>query len=258
MRRQFLILWLLAVAFVMPLCAQDNSTEKDKRMSNTFLRDPGYGSRVNFGVTFAPTITWMYPHTKGYESNGALMGLRYGVNLNINLTKRKNFYFSTGLFAEHCGGKMKFLDNMTIDSSVFDSIPTQRNYRSIYLTIPTGVTLKTNSINNFYICGNLGLMHGFNLRSTSVDSYLIGEEEELWSREEKVSQEATLFKETVYVGAGFEYAVTPKMRAGVMLNYVHALTNYFKGPGLAQNSYSKVDQKANLGYVEIALNINFF
>lgn len=254
-----MILWLLAVVFVMPLCAQDNPTDNNKRMSSTYIKDPGNGSRINFGITFAPTITWMYPHTQGYESNGALMGLRYGVNLNINLTKRKNYYFSTGLFAEHCGGKMKFLDNVT-KSELFDldSIPTQRDYRSIYLTIPTGVTLKTNSINNFFVCGNLGLMHSFNLRASNVDSYLFGEDEELWSRQEQMSQEATLFKETAYVGLGFEYSVTPKMRAGLMLNYVHSLTNYFKGPGLAQNSYSKVDQKANLGYVEIALNINFF
>lgn len=48
------------------------------------------------------------------------------------------------------------------------------------------------------------------------------------------------------------------MRAGVMVNYVQSFTNYFKGKGKAQNSLSKLDQRANLGCVEIALNINFF
>ena len=48
------------------------------------------------------------------------------------------------------------------------------------------------------------------------------------------------------------------MRAGVMLNYAQTFSNYFKGKGKAQNSLSKLDQRANLGYVEIALNINFF
>lgn len=246
------------VAFAWGACAQEINNDRSARMSSTFLKDPGYGSRINFGVTFAPTISWMYPHTEGYERNGAIMGMRYGFNLNVNLTQRKNFYFSTGIFAEHSGGKMKFLDIIPIWSLniLADSIPTQRTYRSIYLTIPTMITMKTNSINNFYICGNAGLMHSFKLYSSNTDSYLFGTE--LWSREKQVSEETALFKESFILGVGFEYSVTPTMRAGVMVNYVQSFTNYFKGKGKAQNSLSKLDQRANLGRVEIALNINFF
>jgi hypothetical protein len=185
------------------------------------------------------------------------MGMRYGVNLNINLTPRKNFYFSTGLFGEHCGGKMKFLDNVPIGSLVIaDSTLTRRTYRTIYLTVPTMITMKTNSINNFYITGNLGLLHSFNLYSTNTDSYLF--DEELWTREKHTSEETAFMKEAFIAGVGFEYSVTPTMRAGLMVNYVQSFTNYFKGKGKAQNSLSRLDQRANLGCVEIALNINFF
>lgn len=255
--KKSILLSVIMVALVWGVCAQDTTKRKAQRLSSTFIKDPGFGSPINFGVTFAPTISWMYPHTEGYDKNGVIMGLKYGVNLNINLTKRKNFYFATGIFAEHCGGKMKFLDNIPFGSLfTADSTPTQRTYRSIYLTIPTGILLKTHSINNFYICGNLGFLHGFNLNATSTDSYLI--DGELWSREKRDSQEAALFKEAFFAGVGFEYSVTPTMRAGLMLNYTQSLTNYFKGKGRAQNSLSKLDQRANLGYVEIALNINFF
>lgn len=237
--------------------AQESPETKAQRPSSTYLKDPGFGSRLNFGITFAPAFGWMYDHTAGYEKDGVVMGMRYGVNLNVNLTPRKNFYFSTGLFAEHCGGKMRFLDNIPVgELGIADSTPTQRTYRSIYLTIPTMITMKTNSINNFYICGNVGLLHGFNLKATQADSYIIGDE--LWSREKKDSQEAALLKEAFIAGVGFEYAVTATMRAGVTVNYVQGVTNYFKGKGKAQNSLTKVDQRANLGYVEIALNINFF
>lgn len=228
------------------------------KMSPTYIKDPGFGSIVNFGITFAPNIGWMYDHTAGYEKNGVVMGMRYGVNLNLNLTKRKNFYFSTGLFGEHCGGKMQFIDNIPIGSTwIADSTLTHRTYRSIYLTIPTGITMKSNSFSNFYVCGNVGLSHSFNLNATNTDSYLF-DDGELWSREKKDSDEAALFKESFFVGLGMEYAVTPNMRAGVMINYVQSITNYFKGKGKAQNGYSGLDQRANLGYVEIALNINFF
>ena len=259
MKKKIIVLaWMLcAGAMVLNAQTYGNDADPTPKMSSTFIKDPGFGGRVNFGVTFAPTINWMYPHTEGYDKNGVIAGMRYGVNVNINLTERKNFYFSTGLFPEHAGGKMKFLDNIPIGSFlVADSVPTQRTYRSIYLTIPTMVTLKTNSINNFFICGNAGLLHSFNLNATATDSYMIGTE--VWSRERKDSQEAALFKEAFIAGVGFEYSVTENMRAGLMVNYVQSFTNYFKGKGKAQNSLSKLDQRANLGYVEIALNINFF
>ena len=133
MKRQITVLLLIALVFTVSAVAQDQpgTTIPKSQMSSTFVKDPGFGSRVNFGVTFAPTIEWMYPHTEGYEKNGVIMGMRYGINLNVNLTERKNFYFSTGVFAEHCGGKMKFLDNVPVGSlGIADSTLTQRTYRS--------------------------------------------------------------------------------------------------------------------------------
>ncbi|MBR3559647.1 MAG: hypothetical protein IKN78_12375 [Bacteroidales bacterium] len=257
MKKILLLSTILLTTLWGSVYAQETVVPKAGRPSATYLKDPGFGSRLNFGVTFAPAFDWMYDHTVGYEKDGIVMGMRYGVNLNVNLTPRKNFYFSTGLFVEHCGGKMRFLDNIPVGSlGIADSTQTQRTYRSIYLTIPTMITMKTNSINNFYVCGNLGLMHSFNLKATQEDSYLLGDE--LWSREKKDSQEAALLKESFIAGVGFEYAVTPTMRAGVMINYVQGVTNYFKGKGKARNGLTHVDQRANLGYVEIALNINFF
>ena len=263
MKKGKVFIAVLALMMCFSNAYSQDEAQKSKRMSATYIKDPGMGGRLNYGITFAPTFNWMYDHTEGYSKNGVVLGLRYGVNLNINLTERKNFYFSTGLFLEHCGGKMKFLDNIPFGTlGIADSTETQRTYRSLYLTIPTGITLKSNSINNFYVCGNAGLFHSFNLKATNMDSYTIENkasgEKELWTRQKVGSQEASFLKEAFYLGVGFEYAVTQSMRAGVMINYAQTFTNYFKGAGKAQNGLSKVDQRANLGYVEIALNINFF
>ena len=257
MKKTVLLAVIMTVALLGAAYAQENTEKRGKRPSATFIKDPCQGSRLNFGLTFAPSFGWMYPSTAGYEKDGIVMGARYGVNLNVNLTEKKSYYFSTGLFVEHCGGKMRFLDRIPIGSLVIaDSTLTKRTYRSIYLTIPTAITLKTGSINNFFVCGNLGLLHSFNMKSTNTDSYII--DNELWSRQKQDSQEAAMLKESLIAGVGFEYSVTPNMRAGVMVNYVHGITNYFKGKGKAQNGLSGADQRAKLGYVEIALNINFF
>ena len=271
MKKKMLLLTVMVCASMMILNAQNDNVNGNKsrdrtqtqnpyqnpRMSSTYIKDPCNGSRLNFGITFGQAFDWMYDHTEGYEKNGVVIGLRYGLNLNVNLTKKKSFYFSTGIFVEHRGGKMEFLDNIPIGTFVIaDSTLTQRTYRSTYLTIPTMITLKTGSINNFFICGNAGLLHSFNLKASNIDSYLIGNE--TWSRQRVTSEEAALLRESFIAGLGFEYSVTRNMRAGLMVNYIQGITNYFKGKGMAQNSLSKVDQRANLGCVEIALNINFF
>lgn len=259
MKKRMLLLAVMVCASVMILDAQNDNVNgnKNARMSSTYIKDPCNGGRINFGITFGQAFDWMYDHTEGYEKNGIVIGLRYGLNLNINLTKKKSFYFSTGIFVEHRGGKMEFLDNIPIGNYfIAENTHTQRTYRATYLTIPTMITLKTGSINNFFICGNAGLFHSFNLKASNIDSYLIGDE--TWSRQRVPSDEAALLRESFIVGLGFEYSVTRNMRAGLTINYIQGITNYFKGKGMAQNGFSKVDQRANLGCVEIALNINFF
>ena len=181
MKKTILLLAVIVCAGTMMLSAQDVNKSKKPRMSSTYIKDPCNGGRINFGVTFGQAFDWMYDHTEGYKKNGIVIGLRYGLNLNINLTHKKSFYFSTGFFVEHRGGKMEFLDNIPFGSLIIaDSTHTQRTYRATYLTIPTMITLKTGSINNFFICGNAGLLHSFNIKASNIDSYTIGNE--VWSR----------------------------------------------------------------------------
>lgn len=276
MKKKMLLLIVMVCASVMILNAQNNNVNGNKnrhrnqtqsqvqnpyqnpRMSSTYIKDPCNGGRINLGITVAPSFDWMYDHTEGYQKNGVALGLRYGLNLNINLTKKKSFYFSTGIFAEHRGGKMEFLDNIPVEALgiIASNTHTQRTYRSIYLTIPTMITLKTGSINNFFICGNAGLLHSLNLKASNIDSYLWGGE--VWSRQRVLSEEAALLRESFIAGLGFEYSISRNTRVGLSVNYIQGITNYFKGKGKAQNSLTKVDQRANLGCVEVALNINFF
>ena len=76
------------------------------------IKDDGLGHKINFGFSFAPTIDWMFPATTGFERSGGSLGMRYGLNINVNLTQRKNYYVSTGFMIEQLGGKMKFIDNI--------------------------------------------------------------------------------------------------------------------------------------------------
>ena len=260
MKRTILLFTILCFALVVPTFAQQSRTprtpHKPRHVYPAGLnKDNGEGARINFGLAFAPSFDWMYTKTPGHERDGIVAGIRYGIPINVNLTKGKNYYVSTGIFLEHIGGKLALSDSVILPNIGGTVADIHRTYRAMYLTIPVGVTLKTNSINNFYVCGNAGLYNSLLLRSSHVDGCILGDE--LWSRERQPYDKAFVLKEAFYAGMGFEYAVTPKMRAGIMANYVHSLTNFFKGRDQAYNSVLKVNPKAQIGYFELAIHINF-
>lgn len=255
------ILFLLAVigfAMVMNLSAQRvRPPRNDFAPRPVFIKDNCEGARINFGLAFAPTFDWMYTKTNGYSRDGVLVGMRYGVPLNINLTRRKFYYLSTGVFAEQLGGKLSLRDKVVLpDVGETANTEIHRTYRATYLTIPVGITLKSRSLRNFFVCGNAGIYNSLLLNANNTDACLLGGE--MWSREKHQYTEAATIRESAYAGLGFEYSVTPTMRAGIMANYVHTFTNFFKGRGQAYNDVLMVDPKANFGCFELELHINFF
>lgn len=252
--------YLLGTLFILFLFTQAFAQQPQPFVS----KDNGEGAKLNIGICFAPTFNWMYPGIESYQPAGVVTNYRTGINLNINLTHGKNFYVSTGIQFEQLGGKMSFRDKIDIPGiTITDGTQIIRTYRAQYLTIPTAITLKTNSIHDFYVCGNIGLYNSLLLKAYNIDKYFFspdGNEEnrEYWSRERKPSKETSIFKQSAFAGIGLEYAVTKNFRTGLYINYAYTYTNYFKGRGEAQNSLTHEKLKAKLGYLEIALNINFF
>lgn len=227
--------------------------------------------RVIFGVTFGPSFNWMNwknhkAAPEGYERSypgGMKLGLRYGVNLDVDLNKKKTFYVSTGLLIEHTGGSLHFNDNISLVDKTLDSTTIDRKYKSIYFTIPTGITFRTPSFNHFIICGNIGLYHSFNLYSRYQSRFQINpnasdtDKESInyvttdWLKDNEVS----LFKESIYAGIGAEYVIKKNLKAKLYINYAQSLNNYFSKN--AENSATHVKEKAAIGTVEILLGIYF-
>ncbi|MCR4964209.1 MAG: outer membrane beta-barrel protein [Bacteroidales bacterium] len=229
-----------------------------------FEKDDGYGSKLNIGICFAPSFSWLYPKTVGYERNGAVLHFRTGINLNINLTERKNFYFTTGVYYERLGGKLTYVDNVEIPGLIITpGTTTNRTYTTQYITVPLGVTMKTNPAHNFSFCGNVGIYNSLLIGATNRDGYFFmsgeaGEEPELWERQKSKYNECSLLKEAIYGGIGAEYSITQNTRVSLYINYAHTVTNFFKGRGQAVNSMTGESLKSKMGYIEIVGGVNFF
>lgn len=248
---------------------QQDPKEKPKHQTDHY--NELEARRVVFGITFGPSFNWMnWKNHKdapmGYERSShesMKLGLRYGINLDIDLTKTKNYYVSTGLLIEHTGGCLNFNDDIRLVEKILENTNIDRKYKSIYFTIPTAITLKTPSFNRFIIGGNIGLYHSFNLYSRYQSRFQIDptaretDKETInyvttdWAKDNEVA----LFKESVFAGLGFEYVIKRHFKCKLYINYAQSLNNYFSKN--AKNSRTLVQERAAIGTVELLFGLSF-
>jgi hypothetical protein len=216
------------------------------------------GKRVSIGISIGPSMDWFAPRTDGYEKDGTMLGFRYGIPLDINLTKSTNFYFSTGIKFAHTGGMLRFNDVFIIDeNNIFEAIR-HRKYNAMYVALPTGVKLKTPTFNNFVIGGHLGLEHGISLSSKKLDELDVTIlDTKLTAKDEKKSKytDGYMFRESLYAGLGLEYIIKDSFRVNFYVNYNYTLNNFFKKGSV--NEVSRYQEKANLHGVEFLLGFSF-
>lgn len=278
-----IVCFICMIALVSCAFAQDyysngkstTDTKTKKKTTGIAQREDNYNElearRVIFGITFGPTFNWMNwknhkAAPEGYERTspgGVKLGLRYGVNLDVDLTKTKNFYVSTGILIEHTGGSLNFNDNIYLVHDTLKNVNIDRKYKSIYFTIPTAITLRTPSFSNFIICGNVGLYHSFNLYSRYQSSFQIDPNAEDVDKESinhvttdwLKDNEVALFKESIFAGIGVEYVIKNNLKGKLYINYAQSLNNYFSKN--ARNNSSGVQEKAAIGTVEILFGLSF-
>ncbi len=63
--------------------------------------------KMALGFIAAPTINWMSTRDENIENAGAVAGFKFGLNGDYYFSP--NYAFSTGLFLNKTGGKLKYL-----------------------------------------------------------------------------------------------------------------------------------------------------
>lgn len=233
----FFILMVLSIGYT--------TAQQDKSAEDSIV--PPHGKRVILGLTVGSGFDWIMPRNEKFNPNGGYANLSYGIPVDINFTTGQFYYFSTGVMFHHLGGKLKF--NLYDDNSPTDSVVTNRLYRSIYLTIPTGVKLKTPQFKNFVFGVNFGLYHSFLLSAKSIDKYSIGNTDHKTTNSPYVKQMA-IFREAGYLGIGGEYIIKGEFRTFVYINYAYTFTNFF-----SRNNQLK--EKGNVNSIEVIAGFSF-
>ena len=210
-----------------------------------------YGKKIVVGIVVGPSFDWMSAKNENVNKKGVVMGVRCGIPLDINLTADENYYISTGIMFNYTGGKHVISSNI-LDNTILDTYEVTRKYRASYVTLVSGVKLKTPSFSNCVIVGNAGLYHSFFLSGSVTDSYNFLKVETT----EKTTKYkgAAFFRESVYAGLGFEYIIKDNLKVNMFVNYTYTFTNFFNKNAVIRGNER---MKGNLNGVEILFGFFF-
>jgi hypothetical protein len=188
--------------------------------------------RVFCGISFGPSVDWFSPSFKEITREKAKGGFIAGINMDINFTKIKLLYFSSGLYIRYLQGELSFLNQY--DFSIITATDTSlilrtvRRYQTTYLTVPTGIKFRSEPIKGCIFLGKFGLYHNFKVGGEQFDNFdLPNADPKYFVSTEKVKNtDASLFAESGYVGLGFEYAFKQGARIFINIDY-SCQFNYF-------------------------------
>lgn len=222
------VLMLVLIVTTCSLMAQNNYVPPTKP----------YKVLVSFFA--GPALEWVQPKTVGYDLVAPSLGFRAGVPIEINLTERENFYFTTGIHVKFEHSSLTLPEKYELLAGTPSVIVnTNRKYSNFYLSIPTGIKMKVAISPKSMLGLNLGLYHSlflsgktydeFNLSNISTTDYSI-------TTNLVDNKYGAMFKESGFGGIGYEYKINPNLRAYVYANYVLTFTNFF-----APNSMNSVN-----------------
>lgn len=201
--------------------------------------------RIRLGLSMSPGYSWLKPDYSNVETDGGKLEFAYGINLDYQLLD--NYYFTTGLFMKHSGGKLKYQDNvpfMINDTLANFSSGVSINYGLQYFIIPIGLKLKTNEIGYVTYFTNFGLNPMFNIKA-------IGDANQLSVENANINQEVNFFNLGYFVGAGAEYALSRHFILFYSIDYNQGFID------VTANTDGREKDKTVLSHMALKLGIIF-
>ncbi len=201
-----------------------------------------------FGFKLTPSIGWFSPDADGYDSDGGKMGFSWGFVSEIALTQ--NYKFVTGFSFNYLNGKMKFPYAMDIDGAT-ETGTLRRSYNLQYIDLPLLIKMRTNDLGPIRFYGQIGFVTSVRLKANADDLFSYNGSSN--TADVNVSDDFTLFKESMLVGFGVEYPIDESTFLTGGINFNKGLTNMMKG----KNPATGVEQSATISAFEFQLGIIF-
>ena len=199
---------------------------------------------VILGVKVAPNIGWLKTDQDGYNSEGPVLGLNWGLIADFYFAE--NYALASGFEVSFHNGKISYPDTYDGGQGRLD-----RKYRLKYIDIPVLIKMKTNEIGNFRFFGNIGVKPGVRIGSKAKDSY-VGPTS--YTKDwHNIDSQTRLFRMSLVVGAGVEFPVDNSTSIIAGLNFINGFSNVLKN----KNEVTGVSHKAIPNAIELSLGVVF-
>ncbi len=232
MKKTLVLFFALLVSGI--LSAQDNSSGD---------------SKLRFGFKVAPSLAWLKPDIKGYESDGSKIGFIYGLMMDYNFSK--NYAVDIGLEVSYRGGKLKYdyvlSQNVTANGKM--------TYNIKYLEIPLSIKMKTNEIGYMTYYGQFGVQPGINIGAKMDYVYTqVNPSAPVNSVSDKdvdIANQIVDVNVSILFGIGTEYRISGNTSIMLGLQFSNGFTDLIKN-----NDQNGTPIKAVSNY--FALNVGVF
>lgn len=208
------------------------------------------------GVKLAPNFAWMRSDSKDLQNAGNRLNYTFGLVSDFKLNEAGNYYFSTGILYNNIGGTFK-ADGTYDLNGTSTTVRSEQELKLRYIEVPLTLKLRATSDKPLSFYGQLGFSTAFNIRARTdaTTTLTVGGTTTTNSLEdENVIDDIALFKASLVVGAGLEFALPSGTTLFGGLTYNNAFTNALDGDAKNLNATGK---KSALfaDYLEITLGI---
>jgi len=203
-----------------------------------------------FGFKAGPTLGWMKPDAKGYDSDGLKPGFTWSFIADFFLME--NYGIATGFDVVFLNGGIN-MPHQVLDGSDVISGTLNRKYKLKYIQIPVTLKLRTKELGKFRIFGQIGLGTNFLIGAKADDEFTPDVGNSV-SEEVDIYDDIMFMRESLILGAGVEFLLggSTNLTAGFVFN--NGFMDILKGKNSVDPT---INNKANANYLALEIGIVF-
>ncbi|MBL7982554.1 MAG: PorT family protein [Flavobacteriales bacterium] len=221
-------------------------------ISTTKAQDDSF----RLGIKLAPNFAWMRSDSKDLQSDGNRLSYSFGLTGDLKLNAAGNYFFSTGILYNNIGGTFKADGTYDLNGTT-TTVRSQQDLKLRYIEVPLTLKLRATSEKPLSFYGQVGFSAAFNIRARTdaTTTLTVGNNTSSASLDdENVIDDIALFKASMVVGAGLEFALPSGTTLFGGLTYNNAFTNALDGDAKNLNATGK-KSRLYADYLEITLGI---
>ena len=221
--------------------------------ASSFAQDSGGSdSKFRFGFKVAPSLAWMKPDVKSFESDGSRVAFIYGLMMDIRIAK--NYAFATGLEISYRGGEIKYDYPYNSSNNNPHTYSGNDKYNMKYLEIPLTIKMKTNEIGYITYFGQFGFQPA--IKISAKEDYTQTKTSSSPPKtftESDVNADVSGINVSLFFALGLEYRISGNTAVTAGFQFSNGFTDVLTGTNHDDNS---VELKSISNY--FSLNVGVF